>query len=39
MKEMEYEIEALDGRVDVIPIGKILDHMGFPKNYMDIVNL
>jgi abortive infection bacteriophage resistance protein len=39
MKEMEYEIEALDGKVDVIPISKILDHMGFPKNYMDIVDL
>ena len=39
MKELEYEIEALDGKVDVIPIGKILDYMGFPKNYMDIVKL
>lgn len=39
MKEIEYEIEKLDGRIDSIPIDKILDKMGFPKNYMDLVNL
>lgn len=38
MKEIEYEIELLDGRVDTIPINKILDAMGFPENYMDIIN-
>lgn len=37
MKEIEYEIELLDGRVDIISINKILDRMGFPKNYMDII--
>ena len=39
IKEFEYEIEALDGRIDIIPIEKILDHMGFPKNYMDILDM
>ena len=39
MKEIEYEIEKLDGRIDSIPIDKILDRMGFPKNYMDLMNL
>jgi abortive infection bacteriophage resistance protein len=39
MKEFEYEIEAMDGKIDTIPNSKILDHMGFPKNYMDIVDL
>jgi len=39
MREIEYEIEKLDGRVDSIPIEKILDRMGFPVNYMDIVDL
>lgn len=38
MKEIEYEIELLDGRVDTISINKILDAMGFPENYMDIIN-
>lgn len=37
MKEVEYEIELLDGRIDIIPISKILDRMGFPKDYMEII--
>ena len=39
MKEIEYEIERLDGRIDSIPIEKILDRMGFPNNYLDIIEL
>lgn len=39
LKEIEYEIEKLDGRIDSIPIEKILDRMGFPSNYMDIIDL
>ena len=39
MKEIEYEIEKLDGRIDSIPIEKILDRMGFPVNYMEILDL
>lgn len=39
LKEIEYEIEKLDGRIDSIPIEKILDRMGFPNNYMDIIDL
>ena len=39
MKEFEYELEKLDGKVDSIPVEKILDMMGVPKNYMDIVNM
>ena len=37
MKEVEYEIELLDGRIDIIPINKILDRMGFPKDYIEII--
>ena len=37
MKEIEYEIELLDGRVDTISINKILDRMGFPENYMNLI--
>ena len=37
LKEIEYEIELLDGRVDTISINKILDRMGFPKNYIEII--
>lgn len=39
MKEIEYEIERLDGIIDSIPIEKVLDRMGFPTNYMDLVDL
>ena len=39
LKEFEYEFEKLDGRVDSIPVEKILDTMGIPKNYMDIINM
>ena len=39
LKEFEYELEKLDGKVDSIPVEKILDSMGVPKNYMDIINM
>ena len=39
MKEVEYEIEKLDGIVNSIPIGKVLDRMGIPENYMEIIDL
>ena len=39
LKEFEYELEKLDGKVDVIPVEKILDTMGVPKNYMEILNM
>mgnify|MGYP002581326545 CR=1 FL=1 len=39
MKEIEYEIELLDGRVDTIPISKVLDRMGFPENYIEIIDI
>ena len=39
LKEFEYELEKLDGRVDSIPVEKILDTMGVPKNYMEIINM
>ena len=39
MREIEYEIEKLDGAIDSIPIEKILDRMGIPEDYMDLVNM
>ncbi len=39
MKEFEYEFEQLDARVDSIPVEKILDTMGIPKNYMDLLDM
>ena len=39
MKEIEYEIEALDGKVDSISIEKVMDRMGIPYNYMELIDL
>ena len=39
MKEIEYEIERLDGIINSISIEKILDQMGIPSNYMDLIDL
>ena len=39
LKEFEYELEKLDGKIDSIPVEKILDTMGVPKNYMDIIDM
>ena len=39
LKEFDYEFEKLDARIDSIPVEKILDTMGIPKNYIDIIDL
>ena len=38
MREIEYEIELLDGKIDSISINKVLDRMGFPQNYIEIIS-
>ena len=37
IKEIEYELEFIDGKIDTISINKVLDRMGFPQNYIDII--
>lgn len=39
LNEITYEINYLEGRLHSINISKILDRMGFPKNYKDIVRM
>ena len=39
MREVEYEVEKLDGAIDSVPVEKILDQMGLPSNYMELVEL
>ena len=39
MRELEYEVEKLDGIIDSVPVEKILDQMGLPKNYMELIKL
>ncbi len=38
-KELSYEIDYLSGRLNSIKIDKILDKMGFPPNYQEIVRM
>lgn len=37
--EFGYELDLLDQKVNSIPIDKVLDRIGFPKNWRDIVDL
>ena len=39
MREIDYELDYLAGRLHVIDIDKVLKEMGFPSNYKDIVRL
>lgn len=36
IKEIDYEIQVLNGKLKSISIGKVLDKMGFPVNYLEI---
>ena len=37
--EIGYEIDILDGKVDTVPLDLILNKIGFPNNWRDIVDL
>lgn len=37
--EIGYEIDLLDGKVNAIPLNKILEKLGFPSNWKDIVEM
>jgi abortive infection bacteriophage resistance protein len=37
--EIGYEIDVLDGKVDVVPLNSILNKMGFPDNWRDIIDI
>ena len=39
MSELEYEIQILADHLKTIPIEKVLDRMGFPINYGEMVKL
>ncbi len=36
IKELDYEIQKLSGKLESISIGKVLEKMGFPINYLEI---
>ncbi len=37
--EIGYEIDVLDGKIDVVPLNLILNKIGFPDNWRDIKSL
>lgn len=39
IKEINYEIELLSGKLNSIGIDEVLNKMGFPKNYAELINL
>lgn len=39
INEIDYIMEQLDGRVDIVPVGKILNRIGFPNNWKEIADL
>ena len=39
MNEVVYELSSLDGKLNSIPLDTILDRMGFPKNYMTLLDI
>lgn len=39
MNEISYEIDILDGKIESIEIDKVLESMGFPINYKEIVRV
>ncbi len=39
INEISYELDTLDGKVESIPQNKILDRMGFPENWKQILNV
>lgn len=38
MLEISYEIDILDGKIDSVPIETILNKIGFPTNWREIIN-
>ena len=39
MNEISYELDILDGKINTIEMDKILNEMGFPLNYKEIVRI
>lgn len=37
--ELGYEIDILDGKIEVVPLNAILNKIGFPDNWRDIVDI
>ena len=38
IRETSYEIDKLDGKIDTVPVETILNRIGFPTNWKEIIN-
>ena len=38
-KMLYYEFDILDGKTNIIPTNKLLNKIGFPDNWRDIINI
>ena len=38
VSELSYEVDVLAGKLNVISINKVLDTMGFPTNFKELVD-
>lgn len=39
IREMSYEIDILDGKIDTVPVETILNRIGFPTNWKEIITM
>ena len=39
LNEVSYELDRLAGKLDSIPVYYVLDHMGFPTNYLELLDM
>ena len=39
INETSYEFDILDGKTNIIPTNKLLNKIGFPDNWRDIIKL
>ena len=39
MNQISYEIDILDGKVNIVPTSLILNKLGFPNNFREILNI
>ena len=39
MNQISYEIDILDGKVDTVPVEQILNKIGFPTNFREILDI
>ena len=38
INEISYEFDILDGKTNIVPTSKLLNQVGFPDNWQEIVN-